>query len=208
MILRQLVVGPIQSNCYIVGSELTQRGMLIDPGADAGAILQTINKLGLSIAVIAVTHLHPDHTGALKAVKDSTGAEFAVHEAELGGVLGGFTQLATSIMSGSFGRLPKPDRLFHDGDTIDIDDLHFTVLHTPGHSPGGISVAGHGVVFSGDTLFNMGVGRTDFPGCSSTQLMDSIQNKLMTLPDDTVVYPGHGPATTIEDERRSNPFLR
>jgi len=91
---------------------------------------------------------------------------------------------------------------------IDIDDLHFTVLYTPGHSQDGISLVGHGVVFSGDTLFNFGIGRTDFPGCSHARLMDSIHKKLMTMPEDTVVYPGHGPQTTIGDERKMNPFLR
>jgi hydroxyacylglutathione hydrolase len=95
-----------------------------------------------------------------------------------------------------------------DGDVLDIGDLHFTVLYTPGHSQGGISLVGHGIVFSGDTLFNLGVGRTDFPGCSHEQLMKSIREKLMTLPDETVVYPGHGPETTIGDERRMNPFIR
>ena len=104
-------------------------------------------------------------------------------------------------------QLPKPDRLLKDGDTIDIDDLHFTVLYTPGHSPDGISIYGHGTVFTGDALFNYGIGRTDFPGCSYDQLMESIQNKLMTLPDNTVVYPGHGPSSTIGNERRGNPFL-
>lgn len=208
MILKQLVVGPFASNCFIVGSESTKHGMVIDPGADGGAILRSIDKLGLSIDLIVVTHLHPDHSGALKEVCDSTGADFAVHEEEGGGKFGAFSQMAASVMTGSFGRLPKPKKLLKDGDIIDIGDLHFTVHHTPGHSPGGISIVGHGVVFSGDTLFNFGIGRTDFPGCSHAQLMDSIHNKLMTLPDDTVVYPGHGPATTIGDERRGNPFLR
>jgi glyoxylase-like metal-dependent hydrolase (beta-lactamase superfamily II) len=111
------------------------------------------------------------------------------------------------MTGGSFSQLPKPDRLLKDGDTIDIDGLHFTVLHTPGHSPGGISLYGHEIVFTGDALFNYGIGRTDFPGCSYDQLMASIQNKLMTLPDETIAYPGHGPSTTIGEERRGNPFL-
>lgn len=209
MILKQLVVGPFASNCFIVGSESTKRGMIIDPGADAGTILQTVDRLGLSIVWILVTHIHPDHIGALKPVKERTGAKFAIHEAEGGGGgFGGFSHAAASAMMGFLGRLPRPDKLLEDGDVLDIDDLHFTVLHTPGHSPGGISLAGHGVVFSGDTLFNCGIGRTDFPGCSYDQLMESIHNKLMTLPDDTIVYPGHGPETTIGDERRGNPFLR
>ena len=121
--------------------------------------------------------------------------------------MGMISRMLATMTGGSFDQLPKPDKLLKDGDTIDIDNLCFTVLHTPGHSPGGISLYGHGIVFSGDTLFNYGIGRTDFPGCSHNQLMHSIQNKLMTLPDNTVVYPGHGPSTTIGEERRGNPFL-
>jgi len=103
---------------------------------------------------------------------------------------------------------PSPDRLLKGGDSIDIGDLHFLVLHTPGHSPGGICLLGQGVVFTGDTLFNYGIGRYDLPGSSGSQLMNGIHTKLMVLPDDTVVYPGHGPDTTIGTERRGNPFLR
>ena len=205
MILKTLVVGPFASNCYIVGSESSRRGIIIDPGAEAKLIIRTVNDLGLTIPLIVVTHTHIDHLGALKSVKDETRAKFALHEAEAG--LGVFSRMLSSIMGGSLSQLPKPDKLLKDGDTIDIDGLHFTVLHTPGHSPDGISLYGHGIVFTGDTLFNYGIGRTDFPGCSHDQLMDSIQNKLMTLPDETIVYPGHGPSTTIGEERRGNPFL-
>jgi glyoxylase-like metal-dependent hydrolase (beta-lactamase superfamily II) len=103
---------------------------------------------------------------------------------------------------------PRPDRLLKDGDLIDLGDLHFEVLYTPGHSSGGICLSGHRVVFSGDTLFKLGIGRTDFPGMSHERLLKSIGEKLMVLPDETVVYPGHGPSTTIGDERRGNPFLQ
>jgi glyoxylase-like metal-dependent hydrolase (beta-lactamase superfamily II) len=207
MILKLLTVGPFASNCYIVGSESSKRGMIIDPGAEAKLILKTVNDLGLTISLIAVTHMHFDHVGALTPVKEGTGAKFALHEAETEAGLGVFSRMLSSMTGGSFSQLPKPDRLLKDGDTIDIDDLSFTVLHTPGHSPGGISLYGHEIVFTGDALFNYGIGRTDFPGCSYDQLMDSIQNKLMTLPDETIVYPGHGPSTTIGEERRGNPFL-
>jgi len=181
--------------------------MIIDPGAEAKLILKTVNDLGLTISLIVVTHMHFDHVGALTPVKEGTGAKFALHEAETEAGLGVFSRMLSSMTGGSFSQLPKPDRLLKDGDTIDIDGLHFTVLHTPGHSPGGISLYGHEIVFTGDALFNYGIGRTDFPGCSYDQLMDSIQNKLMTLPDETIVYPGHGPSTTIGEERRGNPFL-
>ena len=208
MILKLLAVGPFASNCYIVGSESSNRGIIIDPGAEARLILKTVSDLGLTISLIVVTHVHFDHVGALMPVKEETGAKFAIHEADAKAGLGVFSRMLSSMAGGSFSQPPKPDTLLKDGDTIDIDDLHFTVLHTPGHSPGGISLYGHGVVFSGDTLFNYGIGRTDFPGCSHEQLIDGIQNKLMTLPDETIVYPGHGPSSTIGEERRGNPFLR
>ena len=207
MILKTLVVGPFASNCYIVGSESSKQGIIIDPGAEAKLILRTVNDLGLTIHLILITHAHIDHIGALAPVKEGTGAKFAIHEAEAAAGLGMFSRMLSSMSGGSFSQPPKPDRLLKDGDNIDIDDLSFTVLHTPGHSPGGISLYGHGIIFSGDTLFNHGIGRTDFPGCSYEQIVDSIQNKLMTLPDETIVYPGHGPATTIGEEKRGNPFL-
>ena len=206
MILKTLAVGMYETNCYVVGSESTKQGMIVDPGAEPGNILNMVEELRLSIAWIVITHAHFDHVGALKAVKDATGAKLAIHEAEIEGVRQAINQ-ALGVMTGSVGKPAKPDRLLEDGDIIDIGDLQFTVLHTPGHSRGGISLVGHGVVFSGDTLFNSGVGRTDFPGCSHTQLMASIRNKLMALPDETVVFPGHGPETTIGAERRINPFL-
>lgn len=204
MILRTLVVGPFESNCYIVGSESTKEGLIIDPGAEANEILKNVNELSLDIKTIALTHAHIDHIGALKEVKDATGAEIAIHSDD-----------ASLLRDRSFGMAfgisypvpPSPDRLLNGGDSLDIGDLHFLVLHTPGHSRGGICLLGHGVVFSGDTLFNYGIGRTDFPGCSYSQIMNSIHTKLMVLPDNTIVYPGHGPDTTIGAERRGNPFL-
>lgn len=207
MILNTLVVGPFASNCYIVGSENGRRGLIIDPGADSKRILKTVNDLRLTISLILVTHAHIDHIGALAPVKEGTRAEFAIYEAEAKDNLGMFSRMMSSMTGGSFSQPPKPDRLLKDGDIIDINDLSFKVLHTPGHSPGGISLYGHGVLFSGDTLFNYGIGRTDFPGGSSEQIIDSIKNRLLTLPDETVVYPGHGPSTTIGEEKRGNPFL-
>jgi len=209
MIVKMLVVGPLASNCYIVGSSSTKQGMIIDPGAEAGTILRTVQQMGLSISLIVVTHAHIDHIDALRAVKERTNALFAIHEAEKG-LLSTATPVGVLASLGltAFKSPPQPDRLLKDGDRIDVGDLHFEVLHTPGHSPGGICLLGHGVVFSGDTLFNFGIGRTDFAGGSYELLMKSIREKLMVLPDETVVYPGHGPSTTIGDERRGNPFLQ
>ncbi len=207
MILKTLVVGPFASNCYIVGSDSSKQGLIIDPGAEPKLILKSVNDLGLKIGLILVTHAHIDHIGALAAVKENTGAKFVIHESEAKAGLGMFSRMLSSVTGGSFSQPPKPDRLLKDGDIVDIDELRFTILHTPGHSPGGISLYGHGILFSGDTLFNHGIGRTDFPGCSYEQIMDSIQNKLMKLPDETIVYPGHGPSTTIGEEKRGNPFF-
>ena len=209
MIVKALVVGPFASNCFIVGSETAKKGMIIDPGADGKTILNTVRELGLSVVLIVATHNHIDHVGALRQVKDATGADYAVHEADVEGTMPAvFGRMLGVVVGGSLKSPPKPGRLLHGGDTIEIGDLRFEVLHTPGHSPGGISLLGHGVVFSGDTLFNLGIGRTDLQGGDYTTLIHSIITRLMVLPDDTIVYPGHGPQTTIGAEKKWNPFLR
>ena len=205
MILKKLEVGPFMSNCYIVGSEATQEGMIIDPGADAETILNSVKELGLSIKLIVLTHGHIDHISAVREVKEATGAEVAIHANDAERLQG----KTSSTMFGLSRPSPvSPDRLLQGGDSLDIGDLHFLVLHSPGHSPGGICLLGQGVVFCGDTLFNYSIGRTDFPGGSYSQLMNNIHTKLMILPDNTIVCPGHGPNTTIGAERQMNPFLR
>ena len=205
MILKKLVVGPFGTNCYIVGSESNKEGMIIDPGDEAKQILKRVKDLELDIKLIVLTHGHLDHIGALEEVKEATGAELAIHADDA-------CYLQERPLNAAFGLsypdTPPPDRLLKGGDSIDVGNLHFLVVHTPGHSLGGICLLGQGVVFSGDTLFNYGIGRTDFTGGSYNQLMNSIHTKLMVLPDDTTVYPGHGPDTTIGAERQGNPFLR
>jgi hydroxyacylglutathione hydrolase len=204
MILKTLVLGPFGSNCYIVGSESTKEGMIIDPGAEPEVILRNVKELGLDIKLIVLTHGHIDHVGALARVREATGAEVAIHAGDAHTI-----QDPTLGARFGFSYQPSPpaDRLLGDGDSIELGDLHFSVLHTPGHTPGGISLLGEGVVFTGDTLFNYGIGRYDLPGSDGAQLMDSIQTRLMVLPDDTIVYPGHSYETTIGNERRGNPFL-
>lgn len=208
MLFRALELGPFLANCYIVGSDRTGEGIIIDPVAEAETIMDNVRQLGLTIKLIIATHSHPDHIMALGQIKEETGAPFAMHEAESAGMIAsGMARVMGMFMSGSAEPLPKPDMSLKDGQVIEVGDLSFTVLHTPGHSPGGISLYGHGMVFVGDTLFNFSIGRTDFPGCSHQQLIESINSKLLTLPDETIVYPGHGPQTTIRAERQHNPFL-
>ncbi|MFH0913717.1 MAG: MBL fold metallo-hydrolase, partial [Chloroflexota bacterium] len=157
------------------------------------------------IKLIVLTHAHIDHIGGIAAVKGATGAKLCVHSGDSRWVQE--RPLHSTLTGDSYPIVPPVDMWLKGGDTLEVSDLKFLVLHTPGHSPESICLTGHGVVFSGDTLFNLGVGRTDFPGGSWEQLMNSIHAKLLVLPDSTVVYPGHGPETTIGDERRGNPFL-
>ena len=205
MILKNLVVGPLATNCYIVGSESSKEGMIVDPGDEAEVILRNVKDLGLEIRSIVLTHGHIDHIGALKEVKEATGAEVTIHSDDAQAL----QKKSVNTLFGLSYPAPLPaDRLLKDGDSMDIGDLHFLVLHTPGHSPGCICLLGEGIIFSGDTLFNFGIGRYDLPGGNYSQLMNSIHTRLMTLPDNTTVYPGHGPDTTIGAERSGNPFLQ
>ena len=207
MIYRALEILPFGTNCYLVGSEQTHDEMVIDPAGDATRILNSIHDLGLKIGLVVVTHTHPDHIGAIGAVVESTGADFAVHAAEAEMLRSiGFSQFAA--FDPTFKSPPPPDKLLQEGDSLTVGDLEFRVVHTPGHSSGGICIEGYGVVFSGDALFNMGIGRTDGPGGDYNLLISGIRNKLLVLPEQTVVLPGHGPKTTVGQERRGNPFLQ
>jgi hydroxyacylglutathione hydrolase len=204
LIIRRLEVGPFAANCYIVGTN--GEGMIIDPGDEAKRILDEVKELGLDIKIIALTHGHIDHIGALKEVKEATGAQVAIHAGDVNVLKDRFLSVFLGIRHRS---PPDPDRLLNDGDVISVGELEFTVIHTPGHSKGSICLLGGGVLFSGDTLFNCGVGRSDLPGSGGNheQLIDSINKRLLVLDDDIRVYPGHGPETTIGAERRGNPFL-
>jgi hydroxyacylglutathione hydrolase len=204
LILRKLTVGPYASNCYIVGSEATKAGMIIDPGAEAKEIMRTVEKLGLKIKLIVLTHRHPDHVGAAAQVKAATKAPLASH-LECAKYL---PQSPDYLFEPPYEGAPKPERILTDGDTVEIGDLHFKVLHTPGHTPCGISLYGEGHVFTGDTLFNYGIGRYDLIDGDYNALINGIKTKLLTLPPETIVHPGHGPDSTIATEKRANTFLR
>jgi len=202
MLLHIIVTGPLAENCYVVGDNATLDAMIIDPGDNAENILDVVSKFKLKVGIIVLTHAHWDHFGALKEVKDATKAAFALHENDVP-----LLDMSPAHMFGlSYPKPPKPDCLLHHSDKVKVGNMEFTVLHTPGHTPGGICLYGGGVLFSGDTLFNRGIGRTDIGG-SFEDIMNSIKTHLLTLPEDTIVCPGHGPDTTIGEEKRENPFL-
>jgi hydroxyacylglutathione hydrolase len=205
VIIDTVVVSPFASNCYIIGSEATRKGMIIDPGDDADRIMEAVNRSGLDIKCIVVTHGHLDHLGALKEVREETGAEVCIHADDSKFIQ---EEPVETIFGARYPSLSPPDRLLREGDTIDVGGLHFRVINILGHTRGSICLLGHGALFTGDTLFNYGIGRTDFPGGSQSQLVNHINKKMMVLPDSTIIYPGHGPKTTIGTERRANPFLR
>jgi glyoxylase-like metal-dependent hydrolase (beta-lactamase superfamily II) len=205
MILIRLVVGPLQVNCFILADEKTRDAVVIDPGDDAGDILKIIKEKGLKVKYIVNTHGHFDHIGANKAIKEATGAELLIHEGDSSILASASKQSAAFGMNAVSS--PPADRYVKHGDVIDAGEVSLKVLHTPGHTPGGISLLEKGMVFTGDALFAGSIGRTDFPGGDLMTLLRSIKTNLMTLPDDTRVFSGHGPASTIGDERQENPFL-
>lgn len=205
MLLEKLEVGPLGVNCYLAGDEAGREAIIIDPGADAEAIISSVEKLKLDVKLLVVTHGHFDHTGALKALKDATNAGIAIHKDDAP-MLNKKDPIAASF-GFSFPVPPPADKLLSDGEKITIGKLIFQVIHTPGHTPGCICLLVGNKLFSGDTLFYSGVGRTDLPGGSTRIIQESIRGRLFTLPDDTVVYPGHGPETTIGQEKQGNPYV-
>lgn len=208
MLIRRLMVGALQTNCYIVGSETTNEAAIIDPGGSADAILSEVEQLGLTVTSIINTHAHVDHIAANAEIQDATKAHLAIHDLDAASLTDPMASL--SFFVGASSTSPTPDQLLKAGDRIQVGTVSLEVLHTPGHTPGSISLWSEAerVVFTGDALFSMGIGRTDFPGGSHETLIRSIREKLFSLPGDTTVYSGHGPETTIQQEKSSNPWLR
>jgi glyoxylase-like metal-dependent hydrolase (beta-lactamase superfamily II) len=209
MQLYRITVGPLQENCYIAapdGDEPQRPALVVDPGDEAERIIDALGEAGLKAEWIVCTHAHPDHTGAVAALQRATGARFAILDAEV------------PLLERFAGQTPSwqatpvepctPDRLLSDGDTVQVGDMQFQVIATPGHTPGGCCLFGSDVLFTGDTLFRGTIGRTDFPGGSMDEIERSIIDRLLTLPEQTLVLPGHGGESTLEFERQTNPFVR
>ena len=205
MILESVVEGPLMVNCYVLGCENSREGVVVDPGDDTDRILDVVTRHGLKVVAVINTHGHFDHTGGNQRIVTETGAGLLIHELDA-------PMLARAVDTAAMFGLtaensPPPSRFLTEGEFVAFGEYRLRVLHTPGHTLGGCSLHLEGMVFTGDTLFADSVGRTDFPGGSSVALGKSIREKLLILPDDTVVYPGHGPSTTIGRERKHNPYL-
>jgi hydroxyacylglutathione hydrolase len=208
MIHEILPVGPLQCNCSVFGDEQTRQAMVIDPGDEISRILEILARHSLKVSAIVITHAHIDHIGGAQKLKQATGAPvyMNLNDAEL--------QKMLPVQATWLG-MPQPEQVAidvpaKDGDRILVGATEFHVLHTPGHTQGSISLyaPAERKLIAGDTLFRDSIGRTDLPGGDGRQILRSIHDKLMPLPDDTIVFPGHGDATTIGREKQLNPFLQ
>jgi glyoxylase-like metal-dependent hydrolase (beta-lactamase superfamily II) len=208
MILKSLIVGPIAANCYILGDENTKQGVIIDPGSEADRVLEMVKETGLTIKFIIATHGHFDHTAAVGPLKNSLGCDFLLHQEDIPFVR--HAKEAARAWGFDIDQVPDPDKFLKDGDILNLGGLELKIIHTPGHSPGGISIhlAREKVLFTGDTLFQGSIGRTDLQLGSMEDLIRSIKEKLYVLPDDTVAFCGHGDQTTIGEEKKYNFFVR
>ncbi len=207
MIQQALVVGLLEVNCYILGDEDTREAVVIDPGGNEDEILDVLNYHQLTLKLIIDTHGHFDHVDANQPLKDATGAQIAIHAADAAS-LGKPSQEAL-FFTGNRLRLSKADILLKEGDVLSFGKYRLKVLHTPGHTPGSISLVMENapLVYVGDLLFAGSIGRTDFPGGSYEALINAVRTKIFPLGDHYTVYPGHGPVTTVGQERRYNPFF-
>lgn len=208
MLIQQMTVGEMGVCCYLLGCEETGKGAIVDAGGNENDILAASKKAKLDIKYILCTHGHPDHVCGNSLIKQATGCDIIMHEDDAAF----FDRKETINYFSMFNMTPSPpaDKLVKGGDIVTIGNIALKILHTPGHTPGSICFYNHLNVFTGDTLFVGGVGRTDFPGGSSSQLLQSIKTQLLTLPQETVVWPGHGYGglrSTIQTEEQRNPFL-
>lgn len=199
-----LVVGQLQTNCYILQSETD--AIIIDPGDEADRILRFLKDLAVKPSKIIATHTHFDHVLGVNAIRTKMGLPFLIHYDDLP-MLEAMQSRVRQIMRFTVPPPPKVDAFLKDGEVIHLGQTVIRVIHTPGHSPGSISLSCDGFVFTGDALFNQSIGRTDLPGGDFDTLVDSIRRRLFKLDDDTIVYPGHGPETSIGDEKLANPFV-
>ena len=202
--IHTLVVGRLQTNCYVVESQ--GHALVVDPGDEPERILRFIKDLNATPGRIIATHTHFDHVLGVNGVRKATKAQFLIHRDDLS-MLESMQSRVRQFMGFEVPPPPKVDGYVKDGELLKLGDETIRVLHTPGHSPGSISLAGDGYVLTGDALFNQSIGRTDLPGGDLKILVHSIRERLFKLDDDTIVYPGHGPETTIGDEKLANPFV-
>lgn len=205
MIIKRIPAGIYAANCYVLYSEKENEGIIVDPGGDVDDILKYINDNNIKINSIVLTHGHGDHIAGVSELKEELKVNLLIHEADVDMLKSGDMNLSSIMAIGSIEM--TADELLKDGDTIEFGDKEVTVLHTPGHTLGGICLLSGKYLISGDTLFKGSIGRTDLEGGNYETIINSIREKLLVLPGDTIVYPGHGPETTIEEEMRNNQFL-
>lgn len=206
LIVRGIVVGVFAENCWIIGSRRTGEAIAIDPGDQADDILALARDMGVRIKLIANSHAHLDHILGVRGLQAQTGAKFLLHPADLP-IARSAAASAAVLLGTTVEPPPEPDAPLSDGDEVEVAGVKLRVIHTPGHTPGSVSFYTEGMLFSGDTLFQASIGRTDLPGGDYRQEMDSIINKLLVLPDDTIVLPGHMRETRIGFEKQANPFI-
>lgn len=204
MILERLIVGPLEENTYIIGDELTKQAIVIDPGDEPDRIIEIIKDRGLHVHSIICTHTHFDHVGAVGDIKKTTGARILIHKDDQQIYETAKDQAA--FWGYDVDDVPLPDGFIDEGDNIQVGSINFRVMHTPGHSPGGICLYGDGVLITGDTLFKGSVGRTDFPGGSKEDLKKSFR-RLLGLPENTKIFSGHGAESTVGMEKKTNYFV-
>lgn len=207
IIVHGIVVGAFQENCWVIGNRRTGEAICVDPGDEPEEILAMARDMGVAIKFIANSHAHIDHILGVGPVREATKAKFLLHPGDLE-IARSTAKSARAWMGADIPNPPEPDAFLAEGDEIDVDGLKLVVLHTPGHTPGSVSFYANGVLFAGDTLFQGSIGRTDLPGGDERLEMSSIVDRLLTLPDETIVLPGHMAQTTIGEERKRNPFIR